>query len=146
MKASEQTIQQIERAIRKIGQKFPSTDDPTLLTDIHLRVSQDSGELLAYDDDDNEITRCVVEEWIENKDDAFYEGVTHILRHELKRLEKVVEDYGLLKPFHIVLEDDEKESLAELYIADGDTVIISGGDLMPGLDKELDRFLKDLMK
>ncbi len=146
MKASEQTIQQIERAIRKIGQKFPSTDDPTLLTDIHLRVSQDSGELLAYDDDDNEITRCVVEEWIENKDDAFYEGVTHILRHELKRLEKVVEDYGLLKPFHIVLEDDEKESVAELYIADGDTVIISGGDLMPGLDKELDRFLKDLMK
>lgn len=146
MKASEQTIQQIERAIRKIGQKFPSTDDPTLLTDIHLRVSQDSGELLAYDDDENEITRCVVEEWIENKDDAFYEGVTHILRHELKRLEKVVEDYGLLKPFHIVLEDDEKESLAELYIADGDTVIISGGDLMPGLDKELDRFLKDLMK
>ena len=71
MKASEQTIQQIERIVRKIGQKFPTTDTPTILTDIHLRVSQESGELLAFDDDDNEITRCVVEEWIENKEDDF---------------------------------------------------------------------------
>ena len=144
MKASDQTIQQIERTIRKIGQKFPESENPTILTDIHLRVSQDSGEMLAYDDDDNEITRCVVEEWIENKDDAFYDGITHILRHELKKLEKVIEKFGILKPFNIVLEDDEKESIGELYIADGDTVIISG-ELMAGLDKELDKFFKDLM-
>ena len=76
MKASEQTIQKIERTIRKIGQKFPSTDEPTILTDIHLRVSQESGEMLACDDDDNEITRCVIDEWIDNKEDGFYENVT----------------------------------------------------------------------
>ena len=66
MKASEQTIQQIERLIKKIAQKFPEEEDPTRLTDIHLRVYQDSGEILAYDDDDEEITRCVVNDWIEN--------------------------------------------------------------------------------
>lgn len=145
MKASEQTIQQIERMVRKIGQKFPATDTPTLLTDIHLRVSQDSGELLVFDDDDEEITRCVVEEWIENKDDDFYEKVAGLLRQVLKRQNKVIEGYGILKPFHIVLEDDEKESVAELFIADGDTVIITG-DLMEGLDKDLDSFFEDLMK
>ena len=56
----EQTIQQVERFIRKVAQKFPaqlSEEDNTVLTDIHVRVSQDSGELLAFDDEDNEITR-----------------------------------------------------------------------------------------
>ena len=54
MKATEQTTQQIERTIKKIAQKFPLTEDASILTDIHLRVSQDSGELLAFDDDENE--------------------------------------------------------------------------------------------
>ena len=144
MKTSDQTNQQIERAIRKIGQKYPYTDTPTLLTDIHLRVSQDSGEMLAFDDDDNEITRCVVEEWSDNKDDAFHEQVTKVLRQSLHRLSNVVDNYGLLKPFSLVLEDDDKESIAELYIADGDTIIISG-DLMEGLSQDLDSFFKDLM-
>ena len=62
MKANEQTLQQIERAIRKVADKFPPVEEPTVLTDIHLRVNQETGELLAFDDDDNEITRCVVEQ------------------------------------------------------------------------------------
>ena len=78
MKASEQTTQQLDRVIRKIAQKFPYSEEPTHLTDIHLRVSQDSGEMLAFDDDDNEITRCVIEEWIDNKDDDFYSNITTI--------------------------------------------------------------------
>ena len=68
------TIQQVERFIKKIAQKFPaqpSNEENAVLTDIHVRVSQDSGELLAFDDDDTEITRCVVEQWIDNKDENF---------------------------------------------------------------------------
>ena len=53
MKANEQTLQQIERAIRKVADKFPPVEEPTVLTDIHLRVNQETGELLAFDDDDN---------------------------------------------------------------------------------------------
>lgn len=145
MKASEQTIQQIERLIKKIAQKFPEEEDPTRLTDIHLRVYQDSGEILAYDDDDEEITRCVINDWIENKDADFYEHATNILRQVLKRLGKLVDKMGILKPFSFVLENDEKESIAELYIADDDTIIITG-DLMDGLDKDLDSFFEKLMK
>ena len=47
MKATEQTIQQVERFINKIAQKFPAQEEPTLFTDIHVRASQDSGDLLA---------------------------------------------------------------------------------------------------
>ena len=76
MQVTEQTIQQIERAIKKIAQKLPASEDTSLLTDIYLLVSQESGELIAFDDNDQEITRCVVEQWIDNKDENFYEEVT----------------------------------------------------------------------
>lgn len=145
MKANEQTQQQIERAIRKIAQKFPSDEDTSILTDIHLRASQDSGELLAFDDDDNEITRCVVEEWIDNKDDNFYQEITTLLRNILKRMRNTVDNLGILKPYSLVLENDDKESIAELYVADDDTIIIDG-ELMEGLDKDLDSFLDKLLK
>lgn len=145
MKATEQTIMQIERAIRKIVQKFPASEDPELLTDIHIRVIQESGELLAFDDEEEEITRCVVEEWIDNKDDDFYPFVANTLRDVLKNLHADIDMMGIMKPYSFVLEDDEKENIAELYLADDDTIII-GGDIMPDLDSELDRFFDDLME
>ena len=145
MKATEQTQQQIERFVKKIAQKFPQSQEASELTDIHIRVTQESGEMMAFDDDENEITRCVVEQWIDNKDEDFYDQVLLILRNQFKRLRKIIDDFGILKPYSLVLENDDKESMGELYLADDDTVIVSG-DLMEGLDKELDDFFNDLMK
>ena len=45
----------------------------------------------------------------------------------------------------ILVKDDEKENLGELYLADDDTIIV-GGDLMENLDHDLDEFLDDLLK
>ena len=52
MKPSEQTTQQIERFLKKIELKFPANEDTSLVTDVHIKVSQDSGEMVAFDDDD----------------------------------------------------------------------------------------------
>jgi hypothetical protein len=145
MQVTEQTTQQIERAVKKIAQKLPATEDTSLLTDIYLLVSQESGEMIAFDDNEQEITRCVVEQWIDNKDENFYEEVTAILRKELHRLHEVVDNLGIMKPYSFVLENDDKEPIAELYVADDDTIII-GGDLMEDLDKDLDSFFDSLMK
>lgn len=145
MKTTEQTIQQIERAVRKIAQKFPATNEPEFMTDIHIRVIQDSGELLAYDDEDKEITRCVIEQWIDNKDDDFYDHVTNLLRNILKGQHKLIDNMGIMKPYSFVLEDDEKENIGEIYLADDDTIIL-GGDIMPGLEDDLNTFFTDLMK
>lgn len=145
MRATEQTQQQIERFVKKIAQKFPQSHEASQLTDIHIRVTQESGEMMAFDDDENEITRCVVEQWIDNKDEDFYDQVLLILRNQFKRLRKIIDDFGILKPYSLVLENDDKEPMGELYLADDDTVIVSG-DLMEGLDKELDDFFNDLMK
>jgi hypothetical protein len=145
MKPTEQTNQQVERFLRKVAQKFPFTEDSSLITDIHLRVSQDSGDLVAFDDEDEEITRCVVEQWIENQDEDFYPQVAEYLRGMLKKMSDTIDHLGILKPYSFVLEDDEKEPQGELYLADDDTVIL-GGDLMQGLDKDLDDFYDKLVK
>lgn len=145
MKATEQTLQEVDRAIRKVAEKFPSSEEATMLTDIHLRVSQDSGELLAYDDDDNEINRCVVEQWIENKDDDFYQHVATTLRASLLKQKEKIEQMSILKPYSFVLEDDDKETIEELYLVDDDTVILQE-ELMAGLNKDLDDFLDHLLK
>ena len=145
MKAHEQTIQQIERFLKKIASKYPMSQEAEILTDIHVRVSQESGDIMAFNDDDDEITRCVVEEWIDNKDDNFYGNITNILRLELTKNKEQIENMSILKPYSFVLEDDDKENIAELYVVDDDTVII-GGDLMEGLDEDLDQFLNNLLK
>lgn len=145
MQVTEQTTQQIERSIKKIAQKLPANEETSLLTDIHLLVSQDSGELIAYDDNDQEITRCVVEQWIDNKDESFYDEVTAILRKELHQMHEVADNLGIMKPYSFVLENDDREAVAELYVADDDTIIL-GGDLMEGLDQDLDSFFDSLMK
>ena len=144
MDITEQTILQVERFLRKVAQKFPESEETSVLTDIHVRVSQDSGELLAFDDDDQEITRCVVEQWIDNKDENFYDEVAKILRNIMRKNAELIDNLGILKPYSFVLEDDDKENLGELYLADDDTVIV-GGDLMEGLDSDLDHFFNDLL-
>lgn len=142
---NEQTVQQLERALRKIADKFPDKEEANLLTDIHVRVSQESGELMAFDDDDHEITRVVIESWIDNKDEDFYDMATTALRQVMHNNSKLIDGMALLKPFSFVLEDDEREDIAELYIADDDTVIVDT-ELMPHLSEDLDEFFENLMK
>ena len=144
MKATEQALQQIERTIKKVADKFPATVEATLMTDIHFRANQETGELVAFDDNDKEITRTVIEPWINNVDDDFYESITSTMRKSLEKLRSTIEGMSLIKPFSFVLEDEDKEAVAELYIVDGDTVIIDP-DMMPDLDKDLDDFLKKLL-
>jgi len=145
MKATDQTLQQVGRALRKVCDKFPASDEASILTDIHLRVNQETGELVAFDDDDHEITRCIIEQWIDNKDDNFFRDVAATLRSVIKKNATQVESLSILKPYSFVLEDEDKETLEDLYLVDDDVVIIDE-ELMAGLDKELDDFFDKLMK
>ena len=59
-------------------------------------------------------------------------------------LKDVIDGLGIMKPYSLVLEDEEGENIAELYVADDDT-IIAGDELLPGLEEDLDEFLKKLL-
>jgi len=145
MKATEQTLQQIERAFRKLADKFPADQEAAMLTDVHIRVTQETGELVIFNDDDVELTRCVIEEWIDNKDDDFYDGITSVLRKCIDNQKDLLDNLSILKPYAFVLEDDDHEPVAELHVVDDDTVIIDT-ELMEGLDQDLNDFFEKLLK
>lgn len=145
MEPTPQTYQQIERAIRKVAEHFPSGQD-AVMTDIHLQVKPASGELLAFDDNDEELTRIVVEQWLEPKGDDFYEEAATQICHSIEEVRTDVVDFmSLMRPYSFVLVDEDGETLRDLYLVDDDTLILNH-TLLEGLDEELDQFLRDLMK
>lgn len=144
MKASQQTIQQIERSLKKIAAKFPMDTDSSL-TDIHLWVNSDTGEIRAYNDDDEELHRCVVEEWIQSPEENFYDVVTPILRNCIQNMRQVVDQMNIMRPFSFVLVDDEHETLQDLVFIDNEETVVLDGDLLEGLEEDLDKFLKELL-
>lgn len=134
----------IERALRKVIAKYPASEEP-VLTDIHLEVKPESGELLAYDDDDNELTRCVVEEWIGTEDEDFYDKVTPLLCKSIDALRSDIDLMSVLHPFSFVLVDADHETMCDIYLVDEDQEIIAGS-LLEGFEEDLDSFFADLMK
>ena len=145
MNANEQTLQQIERALRKAASKYSPDNECYPLTDLYLQVKQESGELLIFNDDDVELTRCVIEEWIGNTEEHFYSNIQPILQHVIEQNKEVTENVAILKPYSYVLIGEDKETIAELHIVDNDTIIISD-NLMNGLGEDLDLFWEDLCK
>lgn len=145
MKASAQTLQQIERALRKAASKFPAATESMPFTDIYLQVKQESGELLVFDDDDTELTRCVVEEWIGNSSENFYDDIQPVLRQAIVRIKDVTENIAIIKPYSFVLTGEDHEPVAELHLVDDDTILLDG-NIMEGLGEDLDRFWENLMK
>jgi len=144
MKATQQTIQQIERAINKVIAKYPSAAEP-VLTDILLQVKPDSGELLAFNDDMDELTRIVVDQWLEPMEEDLYDEATVVIKQCLTRLRPEIEKMSIMRPFSFVLIGEDRETLCDLYLIDDDTIIVDT-ELLKGLDEELNEFLEQLLK
>ena len=144
MNTNAQTLPQIARALKKTAEKFAAIpQEDAVLTDFYLLVRQESGELLVFDDDEHEITRCVVEEWIGNSSEDFYTAIQPVLQAALKRCAPLLEEMSVLRPCSFVLLDDEQQTVAELFLIDDDTMIL-GQDLMVGLSDDLDAFWQKL--
>ena len=144
MKATQQTKSQIERAIRKVAEKFPATAEP-VMTDIMLQVKPESGELLAFNDEMEELTRIVVDQWLAPTDENLYEAASTVIKQCLAHLRPEIDKMSVLHPFSFVLIDEDKETIADLYLIDDDTVMIDT-ELLKGLDEELNQFLEELLK
>ena len=145
MKASQQTIHQIERTLRKVVARFPSDADP-VMTDLHILASPYTGEIRTYNDDDEELDRCVVEEWIKVPQDGFFEGVTPILRRCIEEMRSSIEEMSILKPFSFVLIDEDHETLQDLVLIDNEETLVLDNKMIDGLTDDLDDFLKHLLE
>ena len=143
MNTSEHTLQQIGRALKKVAQKFKIELENQPLTDIHIQVNPESGELLVFNDEDIEITRCVVEEWINYHNENFYDIVKQQLLKAIQEHKEELENLYILKPYSFVLVDEDHETICDLYLVDDDTIVLDG-ELMAGLSDDLDSFWEEL--
>lgn len=145
MEATQQTLQQIERAIAKVAAKYEKLEEP-VLTDIYIQVKPESGEVLVYNDDDEELHRCVVEEWIENTQEDFYSTVSPILRQCISRMRPTIDTMQVMRPFSFVLIDEDHETVQDLTYIDNEETVILDGQLLKGKDEELEKFLRHLLE
>ena len=139
------TIQQLQRALRKAASKFPLETENFPMTDIILQVKQEGGELLIFDDNEEELTRCVVEEWIGDTSEDFYERIQPVLKEAILGIKEEMDSLNVLKPYSFVLFDDDNSAVANLYLVDDDLIQLDG-DLLPGLDEDLEGFWEALSK
>ena len=144
MELGKQTQTAILEALKDALDKLTSaSNDITVITDIHLMPSMNSGELCVFDDDDHELSRAFVIEWTNCVPEEFYLEVENQLRPLLRTID--LEKVSLLKPYSFVLVDEEHETVADLLLVDDDTMLLNDG-LLKGLDEELDDFLKQLLE
>ena len=85
--------------------------------------------------------------WTAYEGDDFYEDAERIFRTVLCRMKEngSFDKLTILKPYSFVLVDEDKETISELLLVDDDTLLVND-ELLKGLDKELDDFLKDLLE
>lgn len=149
MKLSSQSHSLIEQALQTVLEAFPAGKEQLAVTDIYIQPRPDSGELIIYNDDEEELARTVIEEWAENEyeDEQFYAEAEILFNELLKKHQESgeLENISIMKPYSFVLVDDEKETVAELLLVDDDTMMLSE-ELLKGLDEELDDFLEKLLK
>lgn len=140
-------LQQIQRALRHVATRFPKEQEP-VLTDISLRVYPHSGEVRFFDDEENELMRIVIPEWIKgSRDEDFYQKVTPILQEAISGVrQEVIDNMSLLRPYSFVLQDEDGETLSDLYLVDDQETVILSESLLEGLDDDLDTFFENLMK
>lgn len=148
MKLSAQSHASIVSSLREAINKYVADGERTVVTDIHLQPKQDSGELVIFNDDDEELSRTIIEEWVDYSDDNFYVIAERILRGEISTLKEkgVLDKLCIMKPYSFVLVDDDKETVAELLLIDDEDTLFLNDELLKGLDEELDSFLKDLLE
>ena len=148
MKLSAQSHASIASSLREAVDKYIVDGERTVVTDIHLQPKQDSGELVIVNDDDEELSRTIIEEWVDYSEDDFYTIVERILRGEINALKDtgVLDKLAIMKPYSFVLVDEDRETVTELLLIDDEDTLLLNDELLKGLDEELDAFLKDLLE
>ncbi len=148
MKLSGQSHSSIVNVVKKALGRYLTDEEKNIVTDIHLQPVQETGELIIYNDDEEELSRTVVQDWVNCTPEEFFESVEPQLKQVLNTLrnEGLFNHLSLMKPYSLVMVDEEKETVAELLLVDDEETMLISGELLKGLDEELDAFLKELLE
>ena len=147
MTISNVSISNLRTAIGQAVNHFSKDDDFMVVTDFHLHLDADSGEVAIADDTEMTVASAMVEEWIDMDGDDEMEVMARELKSILSEMsaEGAFEQINVSKPFSFVLEDDNQEAVEELFYVDEDLIVLND-DLLKDMDKDLDDFFENLMK
>ena len=147
MKLNKTSYTSMASVVQEALKKYASVER-SVVTDIYLQPDMQSGELSVYDDDDELLASAVIAEWENVNPEEFQSGCELALKKVLNQLlaDGEFASLPIMKPYSFVMVDGEKETLAELLIVDEDETMFLSGELLQGLDDELNAFLKDLLE
>ena len=133
----------LQDAIKKMASNYITAEE-SAVTDFHMKVNRDNGELTILDDDDKTLARVHIKEW---EDEQEYAVIEKELQSELTKMQQqgMFESLNIAKPYSFVLTDEEDQSIVDLLIIDDDTLMLNA-DLLEGFDEEMNTFLKKLLE
>lgn len=143
MSLSRETQNRLQDAIEKMARNYVTAEE-TKVTDFHIKVNGENGDLSIHDDDGNALARVHIIEWEGVHNEEIFEKE---LRSILGKMQEkgMFESLNIAKPYSFVLTDDDDVSIVDLLIIDDDTLILSE-DLLAGFDEEMNEFLKHLLE
>ena len=133
----------LQSAITKMVNRYISAEESNV-TDFHLKVNGENGELTIFDDDDTSLARVHIKEWEGEHNEAVYEKELQSLLAKMHQ-QGAFDSLNIVKPYSFVLTDEDNQSIVDLLIIDDDTLILSA-DLLEGFDEEMNAFLKKLLE
>ena len=143
MSLSRETHDRLQEAIKNMAKEFITAEE-TKVTDFHIYVDGNKGNVIIMDDDDNSLARVHILEWEGEQNEEVFEKELRNLLAEMHK-EGCFDSLNIAKPYSFVLTDDDRQSIVDLLIIDDDTIILSE-DLLKGFDEEMDEFLKKLLE
>ncbi len=143
MSLSRETNDRLQDVIRKMTRNYITAEE-TRVTDFHVKVNGETGDLTIADDDSTPLAHVHILEWEGTHDDAVFEKE---LRSVLAKMQKNgdFDNLNIAKPYSFVLVDDEEKAIVDLLIVDDDTMMLNE-DLLAGFNEEMDNFLKHLLE
>ena len=137
----------LESALKKGLNVFETAASGNSLSDLYLHLDGENSILSIYDDVENKLHEINLEKEQENEPELFENQLIDTLKRVVANLEQqhLFDRDFIFKPFAVSIVDDDFIVSEELIFIDDDTLKLDG-DLMTNLDRELDDFLKDLMK
>ena len=137
----------LQKALQTVIRAYTRPDDAIpVITDIHFCPDRETGHLVIFDDEDHVVAETTVEAWSTLSDDAFLPTVQADLERAIAaaNADGAIDSLAILRPYSLVLVDEDHETIADLYLVSDDTLLLTD-QLLADLDTDLDAFLDHLL-
>jgi hypothetical protein len=140
----------LDRAFRKALEHLEVSESQAAIVDLYLLPNPEAGEFSVFDDEDHELIKVPVDIWQENYETLDNEAELKECEAILVEIANKVKDEGIferiniLKPFSVLMVDEDMETLAELLLIDDEQYLVDD-HFLKNMDEELDAFFEKLM-